>query len=176
MERIILRQWMDSDLEPYSEMNSDPAVMRYFPALLTKEESEASLRRLKKGIEEAGWGLWAVDVDGVFAGFTGLNVPKFEAAFIPCVEIAWRFQRAFWGRSLAYRAALEALHFGFEKLGLGEIVSFTAVGNFRSRRLMERLGFTHDMEGDFDHPLIPVGNEAQRHVLYRKKAPASHSA
>ena len=170
MERIILRQWVDSDLEPYSEMNSDPEVMRHFPSLLTRAESEASLRRLRKTIEDAGWGLWAVEVEGIFAGFTGLNVPKFEAAFMPCIEIGWRFRRVYWGRSLAYRAALEALRFGFEKLALSEIVSFTAVGNFRSRRLMERLGFTREMEGDFDHPLIPAGHEVRRHVLYRKKA------
>lgn len=176
MERVILRQWMDSDLEPYAEMNSDAEVMRHFPALLSREESEASLNRLRKAIEDAGWGLWAVEVDGGFAGFTGLNIPKFEAAFMPCIEIGWRFRRIFWGRSIAYRAALQALNFGFENLGLGEIVSFTAVGNGRSRRLMERLGFKRDMEGDFDHPSIPAGHEVRRHVLYRKKTPAAHSA
>src|SRR6267378_5891286 len=126
MEQLILRQWRDSDLEPYAAMNADPEVMRHFPALLTKAESAASLERLRRAIDEHGWGLWAVDVDGMFAGFTGLNSPSFSAHFTPCTEIGWRFRRESWGRGLAYRAAREALLFGFDSLRLPEIVSFTA--------------------------------------------------
>src|SRR6266446_280703 len=147
-QQIELRQWKDTDLEPYVEMNRDPEVMRYFPGLLTRAECEASLARLRSAIDERGWGLWAVEIDGVFAGFTGLNVPRFESAFTPCVEIGWRFRREYWGRGLAYRAALQALDFGFASIGMAEIVAFTAVQNERSRRLMERLGFVHDVEGD----------------------------
>ena len=166
-EEIILRQWRDSDLEPYAAMNADPEVMRYFPGLLTRAETAASLQRLHRAIDERGWGTWAVDVDGEFAGFTGLNVPTFAAPFMPCVEIGWRFRRKYWGRSLAYRAARAVLARGFESLKLAEIVSFTATTNLRSRRLMERLGFEHDPDGDFDHPSIREGHELRRHVLYR---------
>jgi len=173
MEDLVLRQWRDSDLEPFSEMNADPEVMRHFPALMTQAESEAALRRLRKVIDDSGWGLWAVEVEGVFAGLTGLSAPRFEAAFTPCVESGWRFRQCFWGRSIAYRAAVQALNFGFESLRLKEIMSFTAVGNLRSRRLMERLGFTRDLAGDFDHPLIPVGHAVRHHVLYRKRAPSA---
>lgn len=167
MEQLVLRQWRDSDLDPYAAMNADPEVMRYFPAPLTRAETAASFERLRRGIHERGWGLWAVEVDGIFAGFTGLNIPRFSAPFTPCVEMGWRFRREFWGRSLAYRAAREALVFGFESLRLEEIVAFTAAGNLRSRRLMERLGFKRDLNGDFDHPSIPEGHELRSHVLYR---------
>lgn len=177
MEQLTLRQWKDSDLEPFAAMNADPEVMRFFPAPLTKAESTASFERLRRAIAERGWGLWAVEIDGVFAGFTGMNTPTFAAPFMPCTEIGWRFHRDFWGRSLAYRAAREALRFGFETLKLPEIVSFTAVTNGRSRRLMERLGFQRDAAGDFDHPSIPEGHALRRHVLYRIRpdtAPAAH--
>jgi RimJ/RimL family protein N-acetyltransferase len=167
MEQLILRQWRDSDLEPYGAMNADPQVMQYFPALLTRAESAASFERLRRAIDERGWGLWAVEVDGVFAGFTGLNIPAFSAPFMPCTEIGWRFRREFWGRGLAFRAAREALGFGFESLKLAQIVSFTAAINIRSRKLMERLGFAQDVNGDFDHPSIPEGHVLRRHVLYR---------
>jgi RimJ/RimL family protein N-acetyltransferase len=169
MEQLTLRQWRDSDLEPFAEMNADPEVMRYFPALLTKDESAASMERQRRAIDQRGWGLWAVDVDGVFAGFTGLNVPSFSAPFTPCTEIGWRFRREFWGRGLAYRAACEALAFGFESLNLPEIASFTAATNVRSRRLMERLKFERDADGDFEHPSIPEGHLLRHHVLYRLK-------
>lgn len=46
-------------------------------------------------------------------------------------------------------------------------VSFTAVGNARSRAVMRRLGMTHDPAEDFDHPRIPEGHPVRRHVLYR---------
>ena len=68
-------------------------------------------------------------------------------------------------------AARQAVDYGFGQAGLDELVSFTSCGNLRSRRLMERLGFVHDVAGDFAHPNIPAGHELRPHVLYRKRAP-----
>ena len=171
MNKVILRQWRDDDLEPFAALNADPEVMRHFPATLTRAESVASFERIRRAIEEKGWGLWAVEVDGTFAGLTGLNLPRFPAAFMPCTEIAWRFRREYWGRGLAFCAATQALAFGFETLKLPEIVSFTTAVNDRSRKLMERLGFKRDVNGDFEHPLIPEGHPLRPHVLYRIQRP-----
>ena len=121
---IALRQWKDEDLEPYAAMNADAEVMRYSPKPLTVAESKESFSRLRAGIDQRGWGLWEVEVDGEFAGFTGLAEPKFTAPFTPCVEIGWRFRREFWGRSIAYSAALAAQAFAFQELKLSELVSF----------------------------------------------------
>jgi RimJ/RimL family protein N-acetyltransferase len=167
--RITLRQWKDSDLEMYASMNSDPEVMRFFPRPLTREESALSLARQRARIEERGWGLWVVDVDGTFAGFTGLAEPKFKAHFTPCVEIGWGLRREFWGQGVAFAAAQQAMAYAFSKLRLSEIVSFTAEINLRSRRLMERLGFSHDPRENFDHPEIAEGHPLRGHVLYRKR-------
>jgi RimJ/RimL family protein N-acetyltransferase len=169
IENVTLRQWRDSDLEPYAAMNSDPAVMRYFPSTWSREQSEASLERQRSMIAQHGWGLWALDVDGAFAGFTGLAIPSFQAPFMPCVEVGWRLRREYWGKGVAYRGALQALDYGFNMLKLSEIVSFTAAVNTPSRRLMERLGFVHDAPNYFDHPSIPEGHELCPHVLYRKR-------
>jgi RimJ/RimL family protein N-acetyltransferase len=176
MSAVILRQWTDSDFGGYFEMNTDPEVMRHFPAALTKQEASDSFARMRSGIEERGWGVWAVEVDGEFAGMTGLSVPRFVAPFTPCTEILWRFRRQFWSRGLAYAAAVQALAYGFTKLHLSEIVAFTTVLNQRSIRLMERLEFTRDFEGDFDHPGIPQGNPIRHHVLYRKRPYQSSEA
>jgi len=165
---ILLRQWREEDLEPYAAMNADAEVMQYFPKPLTFAESEESLLRLRKGIAQRGWGLWAVEVEGEFAGFTGLAEPKFTAPFTPCVEIAWRFRREFWGRSIAYSAALTAQSFAFKNLKLPELVTFTAAINQRSRRLMERLEFTRSESDDFLHPSIAEDSPLRLHVLYRK--------
>lgn len=168
--KVSLRQWRDSDLAPFAAMNADREVMRYFPNPLTSEQSDSLAQRQHELIERRGWGLWAVEVDGVFAGFTGLAVPNFEATFTPCVEIGWRLAKEYWGRGIAYAAAKQALHHAFAEIHLPEVVSFTAQVNERSWRLMERLGFVHDSHGDFLHPRLPVGHELSHHVLYRKQA------
>jgi RimJ/RimL family protein N-acetyltransferase len=59
---------------------------------------------------------------------------------------------------------------GFERLGLDEIVSFTSTINLRSRRVMEKLGMTHDASDDFDHPTVPERHRLRPQVLYRLPA------
>jgi RimJ/RimL family protein N-acetyltransferase len=169
MSTVILRQWTESDLEPFSEMNSDPEVMRHYPAVMTRQESRDSFERIRGNIERQGWGVWAVDVDGALAGFTGLMVPRFAAPCMPCIEILWRLRREYWGRGLARAAAVQALDYGFTTLRLEEIVAFTTSTNLRSIGLMERLSFTRDLAGDFEHPSVPAGSPLRRHFLFRKR-------
>src|ERR1700747_1334512 len=69
-------------------------------------------------------------------------------------------------RGLLQRAR-EIVRYAFEELGLAELVSLTAIGNERSRRVMAKLGMTHDAAENFDHPQIPAGHPLRRHVLYR---------
>jgi ribosomal-protein-alanine N-acetyltransferase len=64
------------------------------------------------------------------------------------------------------------VEFGFGAAGLREIVSFTVPNNLRSRRVMEKLGMTHDPRDDFEHPAQPEGHPLRRHVLYRARGPA----
>jgi ribosomal-protein-alanine N-acetyltransferase len=97
----------------------------------------------------------------------GLQVPRFEAAFTPCVEIGWRLAAEQWGRGYASEAARAALVFGFERLGLEQIVSFTTTTNTRSSRVMENIGMRRDPREDFDHPAMPAGHRLRQHVLYR---------
>jgi RimJ/RimL family protein N-acetyltransferase len=168
-ERLLLRRWRSADREPFAALNADPRVMEHFPALLSREESDAAADRIEAHFERHGFGLWAVELAGVtpFAGFIGLCVPRCEAHFTPCVEIGWRLAADYWGHGLATEGARAALAFGFESLRLEEIVSYTVPDNLRSRRVMEKLGMTHQPTDDFDHPLLPAGHRLSRHVLYR---------
>ncbi|MCC9609545.1 GNAT family N-acetyltransferase [Blastopirellula sp. JC732] len=171
-ERLVLRGWNDADLAHFAELNADPLVMEFFPALLSRVESDAMAMRMQRHLDQYGWGLWAVEVreTGLFAGFIGLAEPKFQADFTPCVEIGWRLGTPFWRKGYATEGAAAVLAFGFGELGLGEIVSFTTESNWRSRRVMERIGMTRDPTGDFDHPSLPGESHLRRHVLYRKAA------
>lgn len=169
--RVLLRGWQLRDAEPFAALNADPAVMEFFPSTLSRTESDAMIARAQAGLESRGWGFWCLELDGNCAGFVGLSVPTFEAHFTPCVEIGWRMAGAYWGRGYATEAARLALDFGFRQLALSQVVSFTAVRNLRSRRVMERLGMAHDAAGEFDHPRLSAGHPLRRHVLYRLQNP-----
>lgn len=168
-ERPLLRQWHPSDLDPYAELNADPRVREFFPSVLTREECKAQIDILFKGIEERGWGLWAVEVLGgpKCIGFIGIQPVPFQAPFTPAVEIGWRLAFEHWGKGYATEGARAALQFGFEQLELPFIVAFTPVNNLRSRKVMKRLGMHQDPLQDFDHPEVPDGTPLKRHVLYR---------
>jgi RimJ/RimL family protein N-acetyltransferase len=103
--RLVLRQWRAADLEPFAALNADPEVMQYFPAPLSREQSDALANDAASAISQRGWGLWAVEVSeaGAFIGFVGLSIPEFEAHFTPAVEIGWRLARGHWGNGYATR-------------------------------------------------------------------------
>jgi RimJ/RimL family protein N-acetyltransferase len=170
--RLRLRQWRDEDLEPYAELNADPRVREFFPSLQTRQESADSIQFIRDHWQRRGFGLWAVEVIGgaPFIGFIGLSVPSFDAPFMPCVELGYRLAFAHWGRGYATEGSGAAIEFGFATIGLPEIVALTAVGNERSRRVMERLGMRRNPDDDFDHPNILAGHRLRRHVLYRLTA------
>ena len=171
-ERLVLRQWREDDLEPFAKMNADPKVREFFSGLMSREECERSIKLMSDHITRAGWGFWAVSLieTDEFIGFIGLEDVYFQAHFTPAVEIGWRLAFDYWGNGYATEGAKAALTYGFETLNLDEIVSFTAVQNMRSRRIMEKIGMHHSSKDDFDHPKLPEGHPLRRHVLYRLKS------
>jgi ribosomal-protein-alanine N-acetyltransferase len=168
-DRLLLRPWHEEDRVPFAALNADPEVMRYFPAPLTRAESDAMVDSIMDNFARRGWGLWAVEVTDAarFIGFVGLNPANFDAAFTPCVEVGWRLAKEHWGHGYASEAARVAVQFGFAGLELDEICSWTATVNLPSRAVMERIGMTHDPAEDFDHPRVAVGHWLRPHVLYR---------
>jgi ribosomal-protein-alanine N-acetyltransferase len=143
--------------------------MAHFPAPLTAAESDALADAIEARMAALGFGLWALELPGIapFAGFVGLSVPTFTAPFTPCVEIGWRLAAAQWGCGYATEAAGAVLAHAWDTLALSDVVSFTTVGNARSRAVMARLGMRHDPADDFEHPGLPAGHPLRPHVLYR---------
>ena len=166
--RLTLRQWQAADRPMFAAMNADPKVMEFFPSLLSQEQSNALVDRIEGDIEKRGWGLWAAEElsSGRFIGFVGLDEPRAQLPFSPCVEIGWRLDHSAWGKGYASEAAIAALATGFNEIGLSEIVSFTVIGNFRSEAVMKKIGMTKSSE-TFNHPGIPEGHPMQEHLLYR---------
>lgn len=171
--RLRLRRWQAGDREPFAALNADVEVMRHFPYPLSRDESDRLVERIERHFTQHGFGLWALERrdTGQFIGFTGLSVPPFAAHFTPCVEIGWRLARDQWGQGYATEAAGAVMAHGFGALALPEIVSFSTVANLPSRRVMERLGMTHDPADDFMHPVLVTSPYARLapHVLYRRR-------
>jgi RimJ/RimL family protein N-acetyltransferase len=166
-DRLLLRPWRATDLEPWAAMNADPEVREHLGEVMTREQSDASVRRFQEESATRGYGWWAVEVreSGRFVGFAGLDEVDEEMPFTG-VEIGWRLARWAWGHGYATEAALACLDFGFEQLGLAEILALTTAGNVRSQAVMRRIGMTRDPAEDFDDPTVPNG-PLRAVVVYR---------
>ncbi len=166
-----MRKWLESDYEPFIALNADADVMQFFPNTLSREETLAQIGRIGTHFEKYGFGLFAVERkdNGQFIGLTGLVQVNFESHFTPCVEIGWRLSKPNWGQGFATEAAKECIEYGFNKLDLKEVYSFTSVHNKRSEKVMKKIGM--HKAGEFDHPLLDKGSFLERHVLYKLTAP-----
>lgn len=160
-ERLLLRHWRDTDLDPWAALNADPEVRAHLGGVRTREESAASIARFQADLTARGWGWWALEVraGGELAGFAGLD-PVEEGRPFGGVEIGWRLARWAWGKGYATEAARAVLAYGFETLGLAEVVAETAAENARSQAVMRRLGMTHEPAYDFTE-------DGRPHVVYR---------
>jgi ribosomal-protein-alanine N-acetyltransferase len=169
-ERLLLRRWREEDLDPFSALNADPAVMEHFPATLNRDQCSILIERMESCFDANGFGLWALELVGErpsFLGCVGLWPVDLEMPFAPAVELGWRLARKHWGHGYASEAASVAVEFAFGELALPELLAYTAARNLRSRRVMERLGMTHDPAEDFSHPKLDPAHPLAPHVLYR---------
>lgn len=163
-QRAVLRRFTAGDRENFVEMNRDPRVMRYFPSLLTAEESDAAISLIGRHWDVHGFGPWVLDVEGEFAGVLGLLSVRDEMPFAPAVELLYRLLPRFWGQGLATDGSRAALEFGFGVMGLERMVAYAVAGNKGSRRVMEKIGMVY--QGDFDHPVLEETSALRRHALY----------
>jgi RimJ/RimL family protein N-acetyltransferase len=174
--RLLMRRWRDADREPFAALNADEETMRYFPATMDRQASDAFIDRIEKRFDEQGYGLWAMELaaTGEFIGFTGLNPKPANIPGAAGVEIGWRLARHAWHHGYATEAAQAALDVAFSRLGLPEICSFTSVVNEPSQAVMRRIGLTESFR--FDHPGIPPGDPLRPHVMYHRvnAAPEAH--
>ena len=168
-DRLILRDWKGSDLEPFRKLNSDEKVMKYFTNILSYEQTDKFYNAIIKELRDCGFGLYAVEVkkNKEFIGFIGFHKATFSSDFTPCIEIGWRLKKEFWGRGYATEGAKACLSYGFKKLGLEEIYSFTSKINKPSENIMKKIGMNYMK--DFNHPKIDSDNKLCRHVLYNIK-------
>ena len=164
--RVVLRQWRSEDYAEFASMNADPDVMRYFPSLLSRKESDALTKKFDNLIAQKGWGFWVAQrkSDNAFIGLVGLN----QADDLPvanCMEVGWRLAKAYWGKGYATEAATAALYFAFSILEQDQVAAFTTIENSPSRNVMSRLGM-ENREENFLHPKVSESTGLKEHVYY----------
>ena len=165
-DRLILRSWKAEDMPLFAKMNKDARVMRYFPSILTAEQTESFYNRIQSEFKRNGWGLYAVELksNGTFIGYVGLHEIGFDADFAPGVEIGWRLDADYHNQGLATEAAKEVLKLAKLK-GLQRLYSFTAKQNVSSERVMQKIGMKK--VGEFEHPNLSPYSPLRTHVLYQ---------
>lgn len=153
-ERLGFRTWLPADLEKMAEINADPEVMRYFPALQTREQTAAFIERMNRQFSEKGYCYFAADTldTGALTGFIGLSLQEFESDFTPCVDIGWRLAAAHWNKGLATEGAARCLAYAFEVLALEKIVAMAPLVNIPSEKVMKKIGMAR--AGTFLHPRL----------------------
>ncbi len=168
-ERLILRTFEETDLDPMTAINQDPRVMEYLLGPVDRAGTQALIDKINQHDLDYGYTLYAVELKstGEFIGFVGLLTPNFDAHFMPNTEIGWRLSSKHWGNGYAPEAATAVLKYAFKVLELPEVVSFTVVNNQKSRRVMEKIGLQYNESDDFNHPKVPPDSPLYRHVLYR---------
>ena len=166
-ERLNLRTWVESDINSLVKINKDEDVMRFFPSIMSEDESISFYNRIKKHFSDYGYGLFVVEEkdSNTFLGYAGFMMAQFESTFTPCVEIGWRFNKEYWGKGYATEAAKACLVYGFSKLNFIKVHSFTSVLNKKSEAVMQRIGM--NKVGEFYHPKVSMDSQLRLHVNYK---------
>ena len=140
-ERLILREFVDEDLEELYRMNSNKEVMKYVGdgSTRTYPQQQEELKRLKQFyVKNPGMGIWAtiLQEENTFIGGSGLVYYDGTKK----IELGYRLLKEYWNQGLATEASRALLRYGFEELGATLIVSSAHPDNVASRRVMEKVG------------------------------------
>ena len=152
-DRLILRNWQNSDREEFAALSADSEVMEDLGGPLNRTESDIKFNRYANAFKQHGFCRWAVeDPKGRFIGYTGVMPSRPGHPLGPHADVGWRLIRVAWGNGYATEAARAALADIFERVGLKEVLAYTAPNNIRSQAVMQRLGLERAVSLDYSEP------------------------
>ncbi len=137
---LILREYQSPDLDFFLPMLADRDVIRYLLATdpWPSEKVEKWLNSCQQGWDEHGYGFWILEhkIDGRPIGWGGLNwLPETEET-----EVLYALDKPYWGQGLATEAARFSVNYGFNTVGLQEIIGLVVPENVASARVLEKSG------------------------------------
>jgi ribosomal-protein-alanine N-acetyltransferase len=155
--RLALRRFTLDDLELLVRLHSDVRVMRYAGGVLPREQSLEVLRgrTLEYYDQHPGLGAWATieRSTGECVGLHLLNHIRGESY----IQVGYLLYPEYWGRGYATEMAVRVLRYGFEALGLPQIVAITDLENVDSQRVLQKAGLLRKGERSFAHPAYQPG-------------------
>ncbi len=156
--RLLLRSWRPSDSSELARMNADAEVAADLGGPISSEASNQKMRRYIEAFQQDKIARWVVnDSDDRFIGYCGIMPVGDEHPLGAHLEIGWRLVRQAWGNGFATEAAQAALDDGFDRLGLSEVLAYTASDNIRSQNVMTRLGLQRKPGLDFAKHYDEIG-------------------
>lgn len=166
-ERLGFRNWLQPDIANMAEINADPVVMEFFPAIQPEAQTKEFIDKMQKQYAERGFCYFAVDrLDtGEFIGFIGLSIPGFEADFTPCVDIGWRLKRDAWHNGFATEGAKRCIEYAFDDLSIKKLVAIAPAVNLKSEQVMIKTGM--QKVKNFNHPKLQGNTRLEDCVLYQ---------
>ncbi len=144
-ERLILREFEESDLQAIQEYASAPEVVRYMGwGPNTEKDTREFLQRAfdqRQKQPRSDYGLAVVlKAENRLIGSGGIYInPDHKEA-----ELGYCFNRRFWGQGYATEAAKAFTAFGFEKLGLHRVYATCDPANVASVRVMQKIGMQRE--------------------------------
>jgi RimJ/RimL family protein N-acetyltransferase len=147
--RLLLRRFVEGDLELFLAYVNDPLVARYQSWESYTEQQAREVIEKQKSLEPGAPGQWftfAVEHKEARAliGHVALIVREEDHRQ---AEFGFTFSRTYQGKGLAREAATAVLDYVFEAMGLHRVIAITDCENERSVALLERLGMRR--EGHF---------------------------
>lgn len=141
-KRLILRPWEETDAEECNQYARDPRVgpIAGWPPHTSVEYTREIIREVL-AVPETYAIVWRES--GLPVGSIGLHFHSDLAEIDEEAELGYWIGVPYWGRGLVPEAAEELLRHAFEYLGLKRVWCGYYVGNDRSRRVQEKLGFKY---------------------------------
>jgi RimJ/RimL family protein N-acetyltransferase len=146
-DRLVLRRFIESDVDNLVDLDGDPEVMRFLtggkPTPRDVIRNETLPRFLNAYERFEGFGVWAAieKSTGEFLGW--FEFYPWKDAGPEEVELGYRLRRSAWGKGYATEGSCALIRKGFTDLGVRRVVAETMVVNTASRRAMEKTGLRY---------------------------------
>lgn len=170
-KRMGIRNWEESDISTFVKMGKDKEVMKYFPWVMTEEQSTKFIDRMRNQFEKKGYAyIPIVNLEnGEFLGMVGLMDQNYDNYLGEFVDIGWRLKKSEWGKGYATEGAKGWLDFGFNEKKIETIYSVAPLLNLGSEKVMQKIGL--EKVDELEHPKIPEGNPLRQCCLYKINNP-----
>lgn len=143
-ERLLLRQFIESDIENVFKGLSHPDITKYYGVSYNTLEDTKEQMKFFTDLEKNETGIWWAVCslnNSTFYGAGGLNNLSKEHKK---AEIGFWLLTDFWGHGIMTEAMPPICKYGFDKLGLHRIEGFVETENLKSKKAMDKLDFKHE--------------------------------